>query len=98
MQDLAALRREIDRLDDDILRCVAARLRLCEEIAALKKSTGIPMMQPGRVAEVKKSRAECGEKLGVDPAFTIRLFDEIVAEACRIEDRLIASRPEESRK
>lgn len=98
MQDLANFRREIDRLDDEILRCVAARLQLCEEIAALKKSSGIPMMQPGRVAEVKKSRAECGDRLGVDPAFTIRLFDEIIAEACRIEDRVIATGPGKSQK
>lgn len=98
MQDLSALRREIDDLDDEILRCVATRLRLCEEIAAFKKNSDIPMMQPGRVAEVKKSRAERGDKLGLDPAFTIRLFDEIIAEACRIEDRLIASGPMKSRK
>ncbi|MDA9460012.1 hypothetical protein XI00_38240 [Bradyrhizobium sp. CCBAU 21359] len=96
MQDLADFRKEIDRLDYEILRSVVARLRLCEEIAILKRDSGVPMMQPERVAEVKNSRAASGEKLGVDPAFTIRLFETIIAEACRIEDRLMAA--EEPRK
>ena len=47
-------REELDALDDQIVSLFSRRFAVCREVAAYKKETGIPMMQNGRVIEVKK--------------------------------------------
>jgi hypothetical protein len=47
-------------------------------------------MQTDRAKQVKSRAASLGEPLGVDPAFTDRLYTLIIGEACRIEDLIVA--------
>ncbi len=85
------LRGQIDGLDRQLVSLVGERLELCRRIAELKRSGGIPMMQPGRVEEVKRRCAELGMKHGLAPAFVRRLYDAIIEEACKIEDVIIGA-------
>ena len=85
------LRSQIDGLDRQLVSLVGERLELCRSIAELKRSGGIPMMQPGRVEEVKRRCGELGIKHGLGPAFVRRLYDAIIEEACEIEDKIIGA-------
>jgi 4-amino-4-deoxychorismate mutase len=82
-------REELDALDDEIVSLFSRRFAICREVAAYKKETGIPMMQTGRVNEVKKRAAEKGRARGLREVFVTELYDLIIDEACEIEDEII---------
>jgi len=86
---LEDFRREIDELDAVLLQLLGRRLDICREVAKFKRTNAIPMMQHGRVEAVKRRAAERGRDHGLDAAFTTRIYETIIDEACRIEDTII---------
>jgi chorismate mutase len=89
MNQLDQFRQEIDTLDSQIIEALGKRFEVCRRVAHFKKAENIPMMQPGRVEEVKKNRQELGVKYSVDVNFMLNLYDLIIQESCRIEDEII---------
>jgi chorismate mutase-like protein len=89
MDKLQLWRAELDELDDEIITLFSRRFAICREIADYKSDTGIPMMQTGRVNEVKQRASEKGQARGLNEAFITSLYDLIINEACRIEDEII---------
>jgi chorismate mutase/catechol 2,3-dioxygenase-like lactoylglutathione lyase family enzyme len=83
--DLASLRDQIDQLDREFVRVVAARLALCEQVAAVKEDSDTPVIQPDRVRDVVTSRRQLAIDAGVDPDFAEQLFRVLLAETHRIE-------------
>lgn len=84
-EGLGALRERIDHLDRELVRIVAARLAICEEVAALKERTATAVIQPDRVRDVVTSRRQIAIDAGVDPDFAEQLFRVLLAETHRIE-------------
>jgi chorismate mutase len=89
MERLEEFRRQLDELDGQLLDLLARRFDVCRQVAALKAEEQIPMMQPARVAEVKRRAVERGRSRGLAEAFVTALYDLVIAEACRIEDVLL---------
>lgn len=90
--DLTPLRDQIDELDREFVRVVAARLALCEQVAAVKQVSDTPVIQPARVRDVVTSRRQLAIDAGVDPDFAEQLFRVLLAETHRIE--VAGHRPE----
>ena len=86
---LQVWRNELDTLDDQIVSLFSRRFAICREVAAYKRETGIPMMQTGRVHEVKQRAAEKGRARGLRAGFITALYDLIIDEACELEDEII---------
>lgn len=82
---LSNLRDQIDALDRDFVRIVAARLALCDEVAQVKRGSATPVIQPERVRDVVTSRRQLALDAGVDPDFAEQLFRVLLAETHRIE-------------
>jgi chorismate mutase len=74
---LADYRRRIDALDDELVALLGRRFAIIREVAAVKQAEGIPSFLPDRVTAV------------IDPSFVAALYDLIVGESCRLEERLI---------
>jgi len=91
MDELQEFRARIDDLDGRLLDVLARRFEVCREIAAHKGAAHVPMMQPGRVAEVKRRAIENGRARGLAEAFLASLYDLVIAEACRIEDEILGA-------
>lgn len=87
--ELAALRQELDRIDEDLLDRIGRRIGCCVEIAHVKRRRGVPMMQPARIGVVQDRAARYGESHGIDQDFLRRLYDLIIAETCRVEELVI---------
>jgi chorismate mutase/catechol 2,3-dioxygenase-like lactoylglutathione lyase family enzyme len=87
---LDGLRSEIDEIDEQVLALLRRRLRVCETIAAAKRDNGIPMMQEDRIAEVRARFTSVAGGSGLSADFALRLYDVILAEACRVENAIIA--------
>ena len=90
MSGLQPYRHRLDRLDDEIARLLGERFEVCREIARFKRTEGIPMMQPARVAEVRARYLARGAEAGLPGEFSADLFELLIAATCKEEDELMA--------
>ncbi len=75
---IPSLRDEIDRIDRQLVRLVAERLRSSIDIARIKVARGIPLHSPLREAElVAEARADA-EAHGVDPDYVEALMSLVL--------------------
>lgn len=86
---LAPFRRRLDELDDQIARLLGERFQICREIALYKREHEIPMMQPGRVVQVRERYLQRGSEVDLPADFTASLFELLIDATCRMEDELI---------
>lgn len=91
MTGLDGFRARLDELDDEIARALGERFDICRRIALYKQGNDIPMMQPGRVAEVRERYLTRGRELDLPPDFTEELFELLIASTCRMEDELMTA-------
>jgi len=78
------LRSEIDRLDSDLLKIFNQRAQLALKIGEIKKTTGIPIFDPGREKRIfQRMKAENPGPL--DDQAIVRLFERVIDESRRLE-------------
>lgn len=82
-ENLEALRREIDSIDDDLLELLARRMKVAREIGRLKHSLRMPVVQPGRYRSLIESRSESADRLGIAPEFIKTVLEAIHEESVR---------------
>ena len=83
---LADLRRQIDALDEEVVRLLNERARCALELGRRKEELGVPIYQPAREREVLEHvMAVNGGPL--DAHAIRRLFERIIDEARRLERR-----------
>ncbi|MDE7450687.1 MAG: chorismate mutase, partial [Alistipes sp.] len=80
---LAALRAEIDRLDDELLDLLARRMAVSREIGRYKKEHAMPVLQAARYEELLARRIQQAEASGMDADFMRRLLQAIHEESVR---------------
>ncbi|HLM19438.1 MAG TPA: chorismate mutase, partial [Acidimicrobiia bacterium] len=85
MTGLHELRARIDELDQQLVRVLAERLAICEEVARVKEGSDTPVIQPARVRDVITTRRQWAIDDGVDPDFAEQVFRVLLAETHRIE-------------
>ncbi len=88
---LEPFRHRLDELDERIASLLGERFEICREIALHKRAHGIPMMQPGRVAEVRSRYLDRGAEVQLPADFTADLFELLIGATCRMEDELIGT-------
>jgi chorismate mutase len=88
---LAPFRRRLDILDDEIACLLGERFQICREVALHKREHNIPMMQPGRVVQVRERYLQRGAQAELPADFTASLFELMIAATCKMEDELIAA-------
>lgn len=86
---LEPFRRRLDELDEQIARAFGERFQICREIALYKREHEIPMMQPGRVEQVRARYLARGEEVNLPADFTGALFELMIGATCKLEDELI---------
>ena len=90
---LDGLRREIDRIDDQIIDLLGERFALLHEVAAYKRPRDIPVVVPERIAEVVERCVARGQRHGLDAQMVRDLYSRVIDEACRVEERVLSERP-----
>jgi isochorismate pyruvate lyase len=82
-RELAALRAEIDRIDSELVKLIAARMKVVDEVIAVKRETGLPALIPERVEEVAARVREQAGHLGAPPELAElvyrRMMDWVIA-------------------
>lgn len=71
---LAALRKNIDAVDRQIISLLSRRKAEVEEILALKKAHNLPVHHPAREEDLISDRRRIGTETGLDPDYLEELF------------------------
>ena len=89
MDRLDELRRDIDRVDEVLVRLLNERARCVCEIGELKKRLHLEVYQPDREKDVLKHVREVACEGPLGPDAIARLFERIIDEARRLERRVV---------
>lgn len=74
---LKDLRTKIDKIDNDLLEVMAARMQVAEEIAMHKKEHNITILQVNRYEEIMNNRVAKGKSLLLKEEFVKSLYEMI---------------------
>ncbi len=83
------LRRDIDRVDEVLVRLLNERARCVCEIGQVKKAQGTEVYQPDREKEVLAHVRAVASEGPLGPDAIARLFERIIDEARRLERRVV---------
>ncbi len=85
--DLDALRDEIDKIDEVVVRLLDRRARCAYAIGRIKKEQGLTIYEPAREAVVMAHVQQVNQQLGgpLDQTAITRLYERIMDEARRIQ-------------
>ncbi len=85
---LRALRKEIERIDRDIVRLLAARLRAARAIGNVKARAGLPIRDFRTEKDVRARAAHLGHRLGVERDLVESLFGTLIEGAVREQEEI----------
>lgn len=84
---LEELRKQIDTLDEELVRLLASRMSIAEKIGEYKEENDIAILQLKRWREILDSRTDLAEKLDLTPHFIQAVLDQIHKESIRVQTR-----------
>jgi chorismate mutase len=79
--ELIKLRENISEIDKNIIQLLGDRMRIIQEIAAIKKDKNISIYQEKRWQELLNQHAETGKMEGLNINFILKIFDSIHLES-----------------
>ena len=74
---LAALRSEIDDIDDELLQLLARRMNVASQIGEYKKQKGLTVVQMERWKKILADHLKTGEDLGLSEELITKVFEAI---------------------
>nr|WP_240945632.1 chorismate mutase [Rhodococcus sp. HNM0569] len=83
------MRAQLDRVDRALLDDIRDRMLLCARVAQVKRQHAIAVVQPGRMRTVHHRAREYADRHGLSAEFVRALYDLLIDEACRVEDRIV---------
>ena len=88
-ENLNELRRQIDKLDNDLLELFSKRMRVSREIGQYKKEHQMPILQAQRYEEILERRARQAVELGMDREFMRTVMQAIHEESIRQQMKVL---------
>jgi len=86
---LSELRKDIDRLDDHLMKVVSDRMRVVEQIGNYKKDNKVTILQLNRWDEIVQHRSNIAKALNLDRDFTVKLLELIHKESIRKQNEVM---------
>lgn len=80
---LDSLREKINGIDEDLVKLIAKRMGIAEEIGKYKKEHNITILQPERWEQIKNLQFEAAQKEGLSQKFIVRYLEAIHQESIR---------------
>lgn len=88
-ENIVALRKQIDEIDDSIISSIAKRMRVSREIGQYKKEHGMTVVQTSRYSEILDKRGAQGALLGIGSDCIKQIFESIHEESVRQQVEVI---------
>lgn len=76
------LRKELDRIDIEIMKLLAQRMEVCKKIGKIKEKKCLPIYQP---EQYRKHLEMLKEATQLDKAFVQQMYDVIHSEALKVQ-------------
>lgn len=76
------LRKELDRIDIEILKLLSERMDICKNIGKIKKTRCLPIYQP---EQYRKHLEMLKDATELDKAFVQQMYDVIHSEALKVQ-------------
>ncbi|MFO7838466.1 MAG: bifunctional chorismate mutase/prephenate dehydrogenase [Desulfosalsimonadaceae bacterium] len=89
-QDLDALRREIDSLDEQIVALLEKRQNAVKQVTEIKKARNLPVYHPSREEDLISNRRAQGAAKGLDPDFIEALYRSILRQSRMEQSRRLS--------
>lgn len=86
---LEMLRREIDKMDAELLDIMSKRMKIVEEIGQYKKENNITILQIQRWNEIFFDRLNLGSRIGLSREFLIHLLQIMHEESIRRQEEIM---------
>lgn len=88
---LAALREQINQMDDELLSLLGQRMKIADKIGEYKKQNNITILQTNRWNEILERAARKGELLGLSKEFIVKYFDAVHLESINHQNKIMNS-------
>src|SRR5690606_4048028 len=85
---LANLRKEIDKLDDAIIQKVGERMKIVEKIGEYKRDNNVTILQVSRWDEIVQKRTAIATALKLDKEFAVKFLELIHTESIRKQNEI----------
>lgn len=88
-ENITALRKQIDEIDNQLIDLLAKRMRISREIGQYKKEHGMTIVQTSRYSEILDKRGAQGAFCGVSPECIRQIFESIHEESVNQQVKVI---------
>jgi chorismate mutase len=78
---LEKYRKQIDRIDSEILKLLSERLEISLKVGALKKDSGVKVIDLGREKKIFERLVVEGSKLGLKENYIKKVFEVIIRDS-----------------
>lgn len=86
---LSKVRKEIDEIDEALMKLFKKRNKVMEKVAKIKKKNGIPIVQKARESEINKKLDKFAKKHGLRKTFLQRVWKNMIDEAKDIQKKIV---------
>jgi len=90
---LAGFRKDIDKLDDQIIKILSDRMKIVEKIGEYKRDNNVTILQVSRWDEIIHKRSNVAQALKLDKDFTVKLLELIHNESIRKQNEIMNTTP-----
>ncbi|HEY0897106.1 MAG TPA: chorismate mutase [Sphingobacteriaceae bacterium] len=90
---LAEFRKQIDKLDDQIIQKMAERMAIVEKIGEYKRDNGVTILQVNRWDEILHKRKAFARALKLDVNFAAKLLELVHHESIRKQTEIMNAKP-----
>ena len=87
MSDMAQLREEINRLNNEIMKLLADRVEVAVKIGEVKKQLELPVVDPQREAKVLEQVKKLALENHLDADGVVRVFKEIIMLSVKAQEK-----------
>jgi chorismate mutase len=86
VRELARLREDIEKVDQQLIELIVQRALLAREAGAVKRVAGLPLMDPVREVRVIETAAEQARQAGIPDAEVWQIFRLLVSIARKSQE------------
>jgi chorismate mutase len=90
---LAELRSQIDKLDDQIIKQIADRMKIAEKIGEVKRDNNVTILQINRWDDLVKKRIQLANALNLSEEFTSKYLELVHNESIRKQNEVMNTKP-----
>ncbi len=87
--ELSEIRKEIDKIDTEIISAISKRVALIPQVADYKIKNNLPRYNPQREREIIESKRKLAQELNVNPDLVEKVLKDLIEESHRIEKEIM---------